>query len=156
MPLPAPNPSLQSRVIAAAVAALNAEGANLSPAVQAYRTRMEPFTVAQLPAWNVLPDDSEADYSDAYSGSVDWKFRWKMRCTAAAVNEVDAAADPLYVAGSQAILNDPTLGGVCLRTRFSGIKWEREGQGEYDQCALVVTFESEFATSQSDPSVLQP
>jgi hypothetical protein len=147
--MPTPPNSIQSRISAAAVALL------AGTSFPAYRCRMAPFTHEQLPAFNVIPVDSEADYGSAYSGSVDWKFRWKMRCTADAADAVDAAVDPLFVAGSEAILADPTLGGLCLITRFVGSKWEREGQGEYDQCALVVTFESEFATAQNDPSSIR-
>lgn len=142
-----PNPSIQSRVIAAVVAAL------ATTSWAAFRTRMAPFGKNQLPAFNVIPDDAAADYMTAYSGTVDWKFRFKVRCMAEAVDEVDVAVDPLFVAGTQAILADPTLGGLALITRLVDVKWEREGQGEYDQCALVVTFESEFGTEQFDPSV---
>ena len=117
---------------------------------------MAAFSPAQLPAFNVLPDEGSAEYAGAYSGSVNWRFRFKVRCTAQAVDEVDTAVDPLFVAGSEAILTDPTLGGLVLTTRWVEQKWEREGEGQLDSCALVVTFESEFATSRSDPSVSVP
>jgi hypothetical protein len=148
--MPTINPSVQSQILGAVVTALN------TTQWLAYRTRMASFKADQLPAFNVLPDDGEPDYTDAYSGSVDWRFRFRVRCMAAAVNEVDKAVDPLFVAGSQVILSDPTLGGLVRSTRYAGQKWEREGEGDYDQCALVVTFETEFGASRSDPSVLVP
>lgn len=148
--MPTINPSIQSQILDAVVAALN------TTEWLAYRTRMASFKADQLPAFNVLPDDGEPDYSSAYSGAIDWKFRFRVRCMGAAVNEVDKAVDPLFVAGSQAILSDPTLGGLALITRYYGQKWEREGEGDYDQCALVVTFESEFSTARGDPSTQTP
>jgi hypothetical protein len=144
------NPSVQSQVLDAAIAALN------TTEWLAYRTRMASFKADQLPAFNVLPDDAEPDYTDAYAGTVDWKFRFRVRCMAAAINEVDRAVDPLFIEASQVILSDPTLGGLVRITRYVSQKWEREGEGEYDQCALVLTFESEFGTSRSDPSVSMP
>lgn len=147
------NPSLQSAIIAAVVAALN----NAGTAWTAYRCRMAAFPPAQLPAWNVIPAEGEPAYqADTPSGTVSWRFRFTVRCAVTAVGEVDAAADPLFVAACQAVLADPTLGGLAVITRLSGVKWEREGQGEYDQCALVVTFESEFGTARNDPSVQVP
>jgi hypothetical protein len=144
------NPSAQSQVMDAAVAALN------TTQWTAYRTRMASFPPDQLPAYNVLPDDAEPDYTDAYAGTVDWKFRFRVRCMAATVSEVDRAVDALFVAGSQVLLSDPSLGGLVRITRYVSQKWEREGEGELDQCALVVTFECEFGTSRSDPSVQMP
>ena len=144
------NPSVQSQLLDAAVAALAKTG------YPAYRTRMSAFPPAQLPAFNVLPDEGEPVYENAVGGSVTWRFRWKVRMMGAAVDEVDKAIDPLFVSGSQQILSDPTLGGLCWITRYAGQKWEREGEGQYDQCALVITFESEFATLRGDPSVSVP
>jgi hypothetical protein len=138
--------SVQSNVLDAAVTRLN------TTVWPAYRTRMAAFKPDQLPAFNVLPDDAEPDYAEAITGQVDWKFRWRVRMMAATANEVDKAVDALFVAGSKALLTDPTLGGLVLITRYVSDKWEREGEGEYDQCAKVVTFESEFSTSRNDPS----
>ena len=138
--------SVQSNLLDAAVAAL------ATTQWKSYRTRMGSFPPDELPAFNVLPEDGEPDYADAITGFVNWKFRWRVRMMAATVSQVDKAVDALFVAGCKAILNDPTLGGLALITRWVSEKWEREGQGEYDQCALVVTFESEFSTSRNDPS----
>lgn len=144
-------PSVQSQIVAKAVALLTAAGA-----VKAYRTRMQPFTQTQLPAFNVLPDASDADYAESYSGSVDWKFKFNVRCMAATVDEVDVACDALFVTACQAILADITMGGLCTGVRVTGAKWEREAKGEYDQCALVITFETEFSAARNDPSAQMP
>jgi hypothetical protein len=139
--------SVQSRVIDAAVAALS------TTLFSAYRCRMAAFKPDQLPAFNVLPEDAEPDYDNAITGFVNFRFKFRVRMMAATKDQVDKAVDALYVAGSKALLADPTLGGLVLITRWAGEKWEREGQGEYDQIAKVVTFESEFSTSRNDPSV---
>lgn len=143
----APNPSVQSQIIAAAVAALEE-----NTSWPAYRTRMAAFTDAQLPAYNVIPDESDPDYSETYTAGVDWKFRFKVRCTVTAESQVDEAADPLFVAGSNAILTDPTILGLVTSIRFAGVKWEREGQGEKDACAQVIQFECQFTAAYNDPS----
>jgi hypothetical protein len=87
---------------------------------------------------------------------VNWRFRYNVRCTVVGTDGVDKLADPLYVAACQTVLADPTLGGLVLTTRVVGAKWEKEGEGLEVPLALVVTFESEFATSRSDPSVSVP
>lgn len=137
------NPSLQSQIMAAVVAAL---AATETPA---YRTRMEAFAADQLPAYNVLPAEGETEYLD--NSAIDRKFRFMVRHVAQAANEVDLAVDPLYVAGVRAILADPTLGGLARYTREISQKWDLE-KGSVDTVALVVTYESEFETSRSDPS----
>jgi hypothetical protein len=136
--------SVQSQVMAKAVALLNAASMN------AFRTRMSAFSRSQLPAQNVLPEDGETEYLEA--ASVDRRFRFKVRYVEAAVDEVDAAVDLQYVAGNQALLADTYLGGLVRCTHEIGQKWEFE-KGEVDTVALVVTYEVEFATTRSDPSV---
>lgn len=140
--------SIQSQIMARVVTLLGIAGA-----WSAYRTRMEVFSAEQLPAFNVLPDEGQVNYAEV--GSMDRKFRFTVRHMAAAVNEVDAAVDVLYVAGVQALLADPTLGGLVRYLREMGQKWELE-KGAQDQVALVVTYEVEFSTSRGDPSVRTP
>lgn len=141
------NPSVQSQILAAAVAALNAGG------VSAFRCRMTAFSPEQLPAANVLPDEGQAAYTD--TDSIDRHIRFKVRYTTQAVDECDAAVDAVYVTGSQALLADPTLGGLAIFTREMEQKWEME-KGALDTVALAVTYESEFSTTRSDPSVRCP
>jgi len=143
--------SVQSQLLDAVVGVLAAlDGA------PAYRCRVIPFNPGQLPAYNVFPDEAEPQYEGAYSGSVKWSFLWRVRCIVTGNDGVDKLADPLFVAGSAAILADPTLGGLALTTRFAGVKWEKEAEGLESPLALVVTFKSEFATSRSNPSVSLP
>lgn len=137
-------PSLQSQVLEAVVAVLGGSAANV------YRTRMESFAPAQLPADNVLPADELA--KNVTSGSIDLVHTFHVRHTAAAVNEVDKVVDARYVRAQQLILADPLLGGLVRFTRYKGRKWEFE-KGEVDTVALVVTYEVEFSTSRSDPSL---
>jgi len=140
--------SVQSQLLALAVAALDGAGGAVS-----YRTRMTAFKVSELPAINVLPDTSEPEYND--TDSIDRRFQIKVRYTGAAVDEVDAAIDPIYVAGNAALLADPTWGGLAMFTRERASKWELE-KGEFDTVALVVIYEFEFSTTRSDPSVSWP
>jgi hypothetical protein len=140
--------SVQSRLIAAAVAALNGAGGAV-----AYRTRMASFSKAQLPAINVLPKESDPEYND--SDSIDRRLLIEVRFTGVAVDEVDAAIDPIYVAGNAALIADPTLGGLAIKTRERTSKWELE-KGELDTVALVVVYDIEFSTTRSDPSVSWP
>jgi hypothetical protein len=137
--------SVQSQVIAAVVALLGAIGD-----APAFRSKMSAFTIAQLPARNVMPEDGETEYT--LSSAADRTFRFNVRHTVAATDEVDAAADPLYVATAQALLADITLGGLVTVIREGKQKWEME-RGEIAVVALVVTYVVEFSTSRSDPSV---
>lgn len=137
--------SVQSQILAAVVATLNAGGG-----LTAYRTRMTAFAKAQLPAINVLPDEGDAIYLD--SDSINRKFRFKLRHMAIAVDEVDAAVDSQYVAAQKKLFADPTLGGLTYYCHELAQKWELE-KGEFDTVALVVTYEVEFSTTRSDPSV---
>lgn len=141
--------SIQSLILATVVATLNANGSGLN----AYRTRMTAFAQSQLPAINVLPDEGEALYMD--SDSINRKLRFKVRHMAIAVDEVDAAVDSQYVEAQKKLFADPTLGGLTYYCHELTQKWELE-KGEYDAVALVVTYEVEFSTTRSDPSVAAP
>jgi hypothetical protein len=139
------SPSIQSRITALAVAALNGS----TVGVTAYRSKMAAFSQAQLPAINVLPDEGDTEYND--TDSADRRFRFKVRYTGIAVDECDAAIDPIYVAGNIALLADPKFGGLAIFTRELSSKWEME-KGLFDTVALVVLYETEFSTSRLDPS----
>jgi hypothetical protein len=146
--------TIQSRVLDQIVALLNAAGTVFTPDVKAYRCRVEAFDPKREPmAWNVLPEDGEEDAANSYSNSTAERFRFCVRCTVSANNEADKAADPLYAVARPAILADPTLGGLVNFTRFKSQKWEMEGAASTDNIALVLTFETEFATSRTDPTV---
>lgn len=148
--------TIQSQVLDAAVALLNTAGAGMAPMVNAYRTRVEAFEAAQLPAWNVIPDEGEPDPAKSYSGATAHVFRFCVRCTVSVNNQADKAADPLYAAAVTALLSDPTLGGLVLFIREGAQKWERDGTAANDNLALVVTFETEFATARTNPTVAMP
>lgn len=141
------NPSVQSQILGTVVDTINADGGN------AFRTRMTAFARHQLPADNVLPDQSDALYED--SNSINRRMRFKVRHMAIAVDEVDAAVDAQYVAAQVKLFADPTLGGLTYYCHEISQKWELE-KGEFDTVALVVTYEVEFSTDRSDPSVAAP
>ena len=61
-------------------------------------------------------------------------------------------ADARYVRGAKLLMADRTLGGLVKIIREIDCKWERE-QAEVQIIALVVTYEVEFTTSTTDPSV---
>jgi len=135
--------SVQSQVMDAVVERLN------GTPWAAYRTRVESFNPAELPAYNVLPGKGDARYLS--TDEVTRTFRFTVRHMAAAVNEVDAAIDALYVAGAAAFLSDPTLGGLVRYTRELESDYKLEG-GEYDSVDFEVTYEVEFGTERNNPS----
>lgn len=102
---------------------------------------------------NVLPEDENEDDFD--TDSVDERFRFKVRFTGYAVDEVDAAIDRIYVAGHKALMADPKFGGLVIFTRKLSRKWELE-KGEFDTVALVVLYEAQYSTLRSDPSAKYP
>lgn len=138
-------PSVQSQVLAAVVHTLSAMGG-----APAFRSKMTSFSLAQLPAYNVMPEDGETEYT--ISGTVDRTIRFSVRHTAEAKDEIDAAVDGLYVASSRALMADITLGGLVVALREGRQKWEME-RGEVAAVALVVFYEAEFSTSRTDPTV---
>lgn len=148
--------SIQSQIVAKAVSLLNTAGAALPSPIQAYRSQVEAFEPEQLPAWNVIPIEDVPDYQGSMCGAVDWKFNFSVRNMVAARNQADLAADALFVASSKAILADPTLGGLVRYTRFTSKKWERDGFASQDNIALVVNYEVEFGTLQTDPTIAVP
>lgn len=148
--------SIQSQIVAAAVLQLAAAGAAMTPPVNAHRARVESFPASQLPAWNVIPEDCELDLANSYSGASAWRFRFCVRCMVSAQNEVDSAADPLFVTAVSAILADLTLGGLVNATRMLSQKWEKDGPAATDNLALVLTFETEYATARNNPTAPMP
>lgn len=140
--------SIQSQILARIVAVTDSAGG-----ARSWRSRMTAFRATELPAINVLPEEGDTESGD--TNSVDRRFRFKVRLVTQAVDECDAAIDPIYVAATRAIMSDPKLGGLAIFTREGSSKWEME-KGEYDFVALVVTFEAEFSTTRSDPSVSWP
>jgi hypothetical protein len=118
--------------------------------VGAYRCRFKPFARAELPAMNVIPEDNEAQYQN--TGDIERRDRFHVRYTAAEIEGADLAADRLYVTGTKRLMADRTLGGAVKIVREIGAKWERE-QAEVQIIALVVTYEVEYSTSTTDPSV---
>jgi hypothetical protein len=131
--------------MAKVVATVNMPGVAL-----AWRSRMSAFNAGELPAINVLPEEGDAEYLD--TDSIDRKFTFRVRHITASVDECDAAIDPVYVAAQKLLFADPTLGGLVRFTRENSQKWEFE-KGELDTVALVVTYQAEFSTTRSDPSV---
>jgi hypothetical protein len=138
-------PSIQSQVIAAVVTLLNGKAGAV-----ASRTRFSAYSEAQLPAFNVIPDEGQPDYTD--TDSIYRKFRFVVRHVGQAVDECDVIVDPLYVEGQKALFADTKLGGLVKVIREVGQKWEFE-KGKLDTVALAVTYEVEFSTSRTDPSV---
>jgi len=136
--------SIQSDVLDAVVAALVAGGMN------AFRTRFLQFAEKELPAVNVLPADDEFDYQDG--SSPEELFAFDVRYLVSEVDGADAAADAQFVIGSKLLLALPPLGGLVRIVRVKKKKWERE-IGEKEVMALVVTYETEFSSTRSDPSV---
>jgi hypothetical protein len=118
--------------------------------LNAFRCRFTPFSDSELPAINVLPADEEFEYQD--SASVEELFHFDVRHVVSTIDAADKAADAQYILAARALLADITLGGTVRTLRLKKKKPEME-QGEKQYMALVVTYETEFSSTRSDPSV---
>jgi hypothetical protein len=138
--------SLQSQILDAVELILG--GADES----VYQCRFTPFSAEELAGGtdNIIPDDEVPE--SGTTDDTDLRHRFFVRHTFQAVDRVNKAVDSRYVRAYQLLLADQTLGGLVRWTRYAGRKWEFE-KGELDTCALVVTYEVEFSTNRSDPSV---
>ena len=143
--------SLQFAILDAATGILG------GPMNGAWRCRFRNFAVDELPADNLLPEATEADYQD--TDDVERKFRFHVRHLAAAVDDAgapvdgaDRAADARYVRAQQLLMADRTLGGRVRIVRELGQKWEMEAS-TLEIVALVVTYEVEYSTKINDPSL---
>lgn len=136
--------SVQSDILDAVVTTLggNAGGA--------WRCRFSDFAVAELPAFNVIPDDEAEEYQD--TDGVERFFRFKIRHMAASVDGADKVADALYAKGYKLLFADRTLGGAVRIIKEVATKWEME-KAEYETIARVVTYEVEYSTTVKDPRV---
>lgn len=136
--------SIQFEVLDAVATAL---GGNFG---RAYRCRFTDFAVAELPADNVLPEEESSDYED--SDGEQNRFRFIVRHMAAAADGADAVADARYVEAVKLLFEDEVLRSKVRSIRKIGRKWEMD-RGELQVVVLVVTYEVEFSTNRSDPSV---
>ncbi len=123
----------------------------------AWRCRFRNFALSELPCDNLLPEQSEALYDN--TADVERKFRFHVRHMAAAVDDAgtpvdgaDRAADARYVRGAQRLMADRTWGGLIKIIREVGQRWEME-PGSLQIMALVVTYEIELSTQNTDPSL---
>ena len=138
--------SVQSTILDAIVAILGGSAAG------AYRCRFMAFSPDELKvgADNVLPDAGDADIQD--DSDIERHFKFMIRHTAAAVDGADLIADARYVTAQKKLLADLTLGGLVKTTHEISTKWEMQ-EGKLDTIAMVATYEVEFSTTRTDPSV---
>ena len=138
--------SIQSQILDAVETILG--GADES----VFQCRFTPFSAQELAggADNILPEDEVPE--PGTTDDTDIRHRFFVRHTFQATDRVNKAVDTRYVRAYRLLLADPTLGGLVRWTRYVGRKWEFQ-PGELDTCALVVTYEVEFSTNRSDPSV---
>lgn len=132
--------SVQSNILDLAVAALPG----------AFRCRFRDFGAAELPARNVLPGEADPEYNS--TDSIDRIFQFKVLHTVAAVDAVDKLADQLYVDTYRSLYNNLPFRAAVTQFREGKMRWEAE-RGELQQMTLSVTFEVQFSTSPSDPSI---
>lgn len=136
--------SIASDVIDAVVTILGGNAAN------AWRCRFRLFAPTELPADNVLPEQGTPSYED--TSDTERPFRFMVRHLAMATDAADKVADTRYVRAVRLLMADPTLGGLVRYVREVDTKWEYEEQ-EQQIASLVVTYEAQFSTSRTDPSV---
>jgi hypothetical protein len=75
-----------------------------------------------------------------------------VECQVKGAPPIDQALDPLLVWVCQKLLADDTLGGLVWRVQETGTMWQVE-TGDEDIASAKVTFDIQYATPRSDPTV---
>lgn len=129
------------------LAALNADG---SPAT-IWRTRFEPTDPAEV-ALNVFATKVSISYGGA-NDSASVQAHFTVRGTAAAINEVDLAADPLVLWAWKQLRADPSLGGVVSDARIEDIEMGYADKSSTDEISVDITVCVEVEVDRDDPSI---
>lgn len=139
--------SLQMQVLVAVAAALGGKSAN------AHRCRLMDFSAAELAnggADNVLPEDETS--TEDTTDDTELTLRFQVVHLVQVASDVDIAVDARYVRAYRLLMANQTLYGLVRRVKYVKREWHMERK-ELQQVSLVVTYECEFSTSRSDPTV---
>ncbi len=140
--------SRRNDVIAAVVAALGGAGKPAGTTVERYRTM--PITTAGL--WIlVYPIAENVERAPTKSGRLA-RRSLVVRCECSAQGEpVDEQLDPLVLWAVQALMADPSLGGVAINVQEELVQWEAADDDKvYGRAA--VDFTIDYQTAAADPS----
>jgi hypothetical protein len=139
--------TIQFEILRAVTAVLGGKAAN------AHRCKLSNFSEAELAnggADNVLPEKetSEEDTTD----DTELLHRFQIVHQVQGASGTDAIADARFVRAFRLLNADPTLGGLVRRVKYVSREWHMESK-ELQQMSLVSTWECEFSTSRSDPTL---
>jgi hypothetical protein len=139
--------SYRDKIIAAAVAALNAPGDK--PAT-AYRTRTDAFAQTELPAMLVYPVREQAERAGRTVSKRTLLLRVEVMTSGDAPQ--DAVLDPVLVYVVRTLYADANFLGMILALEEQSIEWQVEG-GELDYAIAVVDFALTYTSQVDDPTV---
>lgn len=141
-------PSAGEQIMRAMVQALNLPSPK--PAT-CYRTRIDAFADAELPAYVLYAGEEKA----AIKGP-NTLLRTRTVCLEVIVQgqaPADALVDPLYVFAVQTLQADGTLYPLIRKLHDALLQWETEASRE-DVCVARIEFDVVYATQLTDPTVL--
>ena len=139
--------SVQFEIQRAAVATLGGKAQN------AHRGRLIDFSADELAnggADNVLPED-ETSIEDT-TDDTELTHRFQVVHFVQTSAGWDRAIDLRFTRAYKLLMADPTLGGLVRRVKYVKREWHMERK-ELQQVSLVVTYETEFSTLRTDPTV---
>ncbi len=142
--------SVREQILQAVELALSGPGKPAGVSVHRYRTR--PFNSDALPALVIYPapDGERVERVTLQPSRADRTLTIRIECRLIAAGEPpDTALDPLLVWVTRAIMADPTLGGLAVRTTEVRTLWDAE---ELDRvyAAAAVDFQIEYRTDAVD------
>lgn len=138
--------SVRERILAQLMVAMNAGAEKPGPT---YRTRMEAFAAAELPAYVLFALDSSPDRKGP--GTTYHQLQVRLECLMRGEAPMDAALDPMLVYAVQAMFAACEALGSVKGLEEAQTQWEIESA--YENVALAtVDFRVTFATAMNDPT----
>jgi hypothetical protein len=144
--------SIRKEILLAIATALN--GSGKPPAVTVHRTRARPITADQLPAIVVYRiNEPTRRFDGEHGGVADRRLIVRCECRVKLLDDGAALDDALDVLTSwvvQAVMQDPTLGGLTENCQEEDTKWvAAEANVVYG--AALVDFSIPYLTLAVDP-----
>ncbi|HNA67277.1 MAG TPA: hypothetical protein PLN96_05135 [Zoogloea sp.] len=114
---------------------------------QVYRSRTEAFARAELPAVVVKPGGERVDNSTRFIARRRFELQFEVYVRG---DPVDAIADPVLATLHQALMADPTLGGIIQGLFEDGTDEPLEDDGDASAAKIQVTYLAAYATPSAD------
>lgn len=145
-------PSRRDAIIADVVSVLGGVGKPSGLTVHRYRTR--PLTAEQFPAIAVYPASEQSGRAPTrWAGLSDRTLKLVCECrtSVGASESVDEVLDELTTWVVQAVMADPTRGGLAIETQDVEVTWAAdEADRIYGGAAVVL--EIRYLTAAGDPT----